>query len=95
MLSFVLLIATSLCCGVAKRVDVAVPDEVIQDRLLTSAVKVRLAAQAMSSEIVVETNHGNVTLSGTVATPAEGNRVIESALSVSGVRSLSPNITVK
>ena len=71
------------------------PGQAIQDRIVTSAIKERLVKQATSSKIDVETSHGNVTLSGTVASPAEGNRVIASALSVDGVRSLRPNLTVK
>lgn len=75
--------------------NVAVPADVVQDKIVTSAVKVRLATVSTSSRIDVATNQGNVTLSGIVASPAEGDRVIASALSVDGVRSLRPNLTVK
>lgn len=75
--------------------DTGVPAETIHDRNITSEIKVRLSKQAISSQIDVKTSDGDVTLNGTVTSPAEGNRVIESALSVDGVRSLSPNLTVE
>lgn len=95
-LFFILTISTALSigCGAKKEIDTAVSAEAMQDRIVTSAIKERLAELATSSKIDVETDHGNVTLSGTVASPAEGNRVIESILSLDGVRSLSPVLTV-
>jgi osmotically-inducible protein OsmY len=96
-LLFILTISTvlSIGCGVTKKMDVTVLAEANQDRIVTSAIQASLAKQSIASKIDVETSQGNVTLSGIVANPAEGDRVIQSALSVDGVRRLSPNLTVK
>lgn len=96
-LLFILTISSvlSIGCGITRRMESEVPAQAVHDRIVTSAIKARLAKQTTSSTIDVETRDGNVTLSGTVANPEEGNRLIVSALSVDGVRSLRPNITVK
>lgn len=83
-------------CGFTEHTDASVPGEVIADRALTAAIRQKLGKEANTTRIIrVETSHGNVTLTGIVGSRVEGDRVIESVLSVDGVKSVSPILAVR
>jgi hyperosmotically inducible periplasmic protein len=69
----------------------------IEDGSITSAIKMKFAndEQVSASAIDVDTNNGNVTLNGTVSSQAEADRAVELAKTVSGVKSVKSNLTVK
>jgi osmotically-inducible protein OsmY len=67
------------------------------DPTTTSAIKMKFARDKMvdAFDINVDTNDGNVTLTGTVNSKAEADRAIELARSVEGVKSVKSNLTIK
>ncbi|HET6655913.1 MAG TPA: BON domain-containing protein [Gammaproteobacteria bacterium] len=67
------------------------------DTAITAAVKSKLLANSSTSgmDIHVETNHGVVTLSGTVTTDAEKSLAERIARNTNGVTDVTNNIEVK
>lgn len=67
------------------------------DADISSAIKVKFASDEMlsDSDINVDTNQRNVTLSGNLNTKAEANRAIQLGRDVSGVRSVHSILIVK
>jgi hyperosmotically inducible protein len=70
--------------------------EPLADPAITTAVKTSLLADPQSADlkIDVDTEHGVVTLTGTVVTPAEKTRAEEVAKNTSGVSSVVNNLKV-
>src|SRR5262245_30251417 len=68
----------------------------MEDGSITAAIKMKMANNELvkASNIDVDTNHGKVTLNGTVGSEAEKDRAIQLAQSVDGVKSVSSNLTV-
>jgi hyperosmotically inducible periplasmic protein len=69
----------------------------VEDGSITSAIKMKFAndEQVSASAIDVDTNNGDVTLNGTVSSQAEADRAVELAKTVSGVKSVKSNLTIK
>jgi osmotically-inducible protein OsmY len=71
--------------------------EYIDDSVITTKVKAAIFNEPMlkSTEINVETFKGEVQLSGFVASPANGNKAVEVARGIKGVKSVKNDIRVK
>ena len=71
--------------------------ETIQDASITSAIKMKFANDELvsASKIDVDTNHGAVTLNGTIASQAEADRAVELAKSVDGAKSVHSNLHIR
>lgn len=69
----------------------------IDDTTLTTKVKVALLSDSVTSlfKISVDSDHGIVTLSGTVDKPETVDRAIRLAMAVPGVKVVKPEIGVK
>jgi hyperosmotically inducible protein len=68
----------------------------IEDGSITAAIKMKFANDEVvsASNIDVDTNHGNVTLNGTVANQSEADRAVELAKSVAGVKTVRSNLVI-
>ena len=71
--------------------------QVIDDTVITAKVKAALLIEpeVKSTALSVETDKGIVTLKGTVATPSQVKRAIETARHVEGVKSVKSEVTLK
>ena len=70
--------------------------ETIEDASITSAIKMKFANDELvsASNINVDTDEGNVTLSGIVSNQAELDRAMQLGRSVDGVNSVHSNLTM-
>lgn len=68
----------------------------VQDASITSAIKMKFANDELvsASEINVDTNQGNVTLTGTVDNQAALDRAIQLGRSVNAVKSVHSNLII-
>ena len=73
------------------------PWSYIDDATITTKVKAAVLAEPglKSLQINVDTRDGNVTLNGTVETPALKERAMQVAQAVEGVKSVSDQLVVK
>ena len=69
----------------------------VDDATITAAIKAKYAHDetVSASSIDVDTNHGNVTLNGTVSSQMEASKAVELARSVDGVQSVASNLVVQ
>ena len=69
----------------------------VDDASTTSAIKMKFAADKTvdALDINVDTNNGNVTLTGTVNSKAEADKAVALAKSVEGVKRVTPQLTIK
>lgn len=69
----------------------------IDDSAITTTIKTKLAAEPNTStiKIIVETNHGTVTLAGTVPTQLEKSKAEQIARGTNGVASVVNQIDVR
>lgn len=88
----VFVVALAGCAGAGQRTGAFVDDATITTKV-KSAFATDKTVDAM--DIRVETNQGNVRLSGFADSPAEKQRAEEIARNVSGVRSVTNAITVQ
>lgn len=67
-----------------------------QDAMITSAIKMKFANDDLvtSSNINIDTNHGEVTLSGKAGNQGEADRAVQLARSADGVRIVRSNLVV-
>jgi hyperosmotically inducible periplasmic protein len=70
--------------------------ETTADATITSAVKMKFAADKTVEALAidVDTNNGNVTLTGTVKSKAEADKAVLLARGVEGVKSVTPKLTI-
>lgn len=68
----------------------------IEDGSITASIKMKFANDELvsASNIDVDTNRGDVTLNGTVASQLEADRAVELAKSVAGVKTVHSNLVI-
>jgi hyperosmotically inducible protein len=71
--------------------------DIVDDAVITSSIKLKLAKDDVVSafNIDVDTDHGEVTLTGTVKRELEAKRAISIAESVEGVKKVKSVLTIK
>ena len=101
-----LTLALSAACASARRTGSTVKDatvaagqsvgETTSDATITSAVKMKFAADKTvdALDINVDTNDGNVTLTGDVKSKTEADQAVTLARSVEGVKSVTPRLKI-
>jgi hyperosmotically inducible protein len=99
-------LALSVACATARRTGSTVKDatvatgqaigETTSDATITSAVKMKFAADKTvdALDINVDTDDGNVTLTGKVRGKSEADQAVTLARSVEGVKTVTPNLTI-
>ena len=94
-LLFVMLLAIFVACDSPSKQERA--GEYVDDSVITTKVKSLLAADDIlkSFDIAVETNKGNVQLSGLVDSQMTVDKAGEIAKGVSGVKSVKNSLSVK
>ncbi len=93
----VLLLGGAAVTGYKMGTDEKSVSEVVDDSAITASVKTRLIqdAQVRALNIDVDTNLGEVTLSGYVRSQAEIDRAVIIAKGVQGVRRVTPFLKVR
>ena len=101
-----LALALSFACASARRTGSTVKDatvaagqsvgETTSDATITSAVKMKFAADKTvdAFDINVDTDDGNVTLTGDVNTKTEADQAVALAKSVEGVKTVTPRLKI-
>lgn len=99
-------LALSVACATARRTGSTVKDatvaagqsvgETTSDATITSAVKMKFAADKTvdAFDINVDTDDGNVTLTGKVRAKTEADQAVALARSVEGVKTVTPRLTI-